>query len=142
MTGSEGTQVEFAAATSASLDGVSGREERTPSFRPKWTSTPALRHRERHQSGRAGWLRAAVLGSDDAIASTASLVERARAASCRLINGEAAAAVSANLGFSDQAHMTRELGSSFGFTPARFRKDPLLAELFKNAEAEAGTMRQ
>jgi VIT1/CCC1 family predicted Fe2+/Mn2+ transporter len=31
-------------------------------------------HGERHQSGRAGWLRAAVLGSDDAIVSTASLM--------------------------------------------------------------------
>lgn len=31
-------------------------------------------HRERHRSGRAGWLRAAVLGSDDAIVSTASLM--------------------------------------------------------------------
>ena len=30
-------------------------------------------HREMHRSGRAGWLRAAVLGSDDAIVSTASL---------------------------------------------------------------------
>jgi VIT1/CCC1 family predicted Fe2+/Mn2+ transporter len=29
---------------------------------------------ERHRSGRAGWLRAAVLGSDDAIVSTASLM--------------------------------------------------------------------
>ena len=29
---------------------------------------------ERHKSGRAGWLRAAVLGSDDAIVSTASLM--------------------------------------------------------------------
>jgi VIT1/CCC1 family predicted Fe2+/Mn2+ transporter len=34
----------------------------------------ARRHRENHQSGRAGWLRAAVLGSDDAIVSTASLM--------------------------------------------------------------------
>ena len=32
------------------------------------------RHRETHRSGRAGWLRAAVLGSDDAIVSTASLM--------------------------------------------------------------------
>jgi len=32
------------------------------------------RHRERHYSGRAGWLRAAVLGSNDAIVSTASLM--------------------------------------------------------------------
>ena len=37
----------------------------------KQTSHP---HREKHQSGRAGWLRAAVLGSDDAIVSTASLM--------------------------------------------------------------------
>ncbi len=32
------------------------------------------RHRETHLSGRAGWLRAAVLGSNDAIVSTASLM--------------------------------------------------------------------
>ena len=32
------------------------------------------RHREPHRSDRAGWLRAAVLGSDDAIVSTASLM--------------------------------------------------------------------
>src|SRR6267142_211480 len=32
------------------------------------------RHREAHRSGRAGWLRAAVLGADDAIVSTASLM--------------------------------------------------------------------
>jgi VIT1/CCC1 family predicted Fe2+/Mn2+ transporter len=31
-------------------------------------------HSEKHRSGRAGWLRAAVLGSDDAIVSTASLM--------------------------------------------------------------------
>jgi vacuolar iron transporter family protein len=31
-------------------------------------------HGEKHQLGRAGWLRAAVLGSDDAIVSTASLM--------------------------------------------------------------------
>src|SRR5262249_12340309 len=34
----------------------------------------APKHREKHRSGRAGWLRAAVLGSDDAIVSTASLM--------------------------------------------------------------------
>lgn len=34
----------------------------------------ALPHRETHRSGRAAWLRAAVLGSDDAIVSTASLM--------------------------------------------------------------------
>jgi vacuolar iron transporter family protein len=34
----------------------------------------ARRHREIHHSGRVGWLRAAVLGSNDAIVSTASLM--------------------------------------------------------------------
>lgn len=39
-------------------------------------ATPALAEdrEERHRSRRAGWLRAAVLGSDDAIVSTASLM--------------------------------------------------------------------
>jgi VIT1/CCC1 family predicted Fe2+/Mn2+ transporter len=34
----------------------------------------ARRHRERHRTNRIGWLRAAVLGANDGIASTASLV--------------------------------------------------------------------
>ncbi len=34
----------------------------------------ARRHREKHRSGRTSWLRAAVLGSNDAIVSTASLM--------------------------------------------------------------------
>src|SRR6185295_11881047 len=33
-----------------------------------------MEHRERHRSGRIGWLRAAVLGANDGIVSTASLV--------------------------------------------------------------------
>ncbi len=33
-----------------------------------------MRHRERHRSGRTGWLRAAVLGANDGIVSTASLI--------------------------------------------------------------------
>jgi VIT1/CCC1 family predicted Fe2+/Mn2+ transporter len=33
-----------------------------------------VRHRERHRMGRTGWLRAAVLGANDGILSTASLV--------------------------------------------------------------------
>ena len=41
----------------------------------------ALRQREAHRSGRSGWLRAAVLGSDDAIVSTASLMIGVAAAS-------------------------------------------------------------
>lgn len=36
--------------------------------------TTRSRHGEQHRSARAGWLRAAVLGSDDAIVSTASLM--------------------------------------------------------------------
>lgn len=34
----------------------------------------ARRHTEQHSSGRAGWLRAAVLGADDGLLSTASLI--------------------------------------------------------------------
>src|SRR5450631_3239158 len=34
----------------------------------------SVRHREWHRTGRIGWLRAAVLGADDGIVSTASLV--------------------------------------------------------------------
>jgi VIT1/CCC1 family predicted Fe2+/Mn2+ transporter len=44
----------------------------------------ARRHQESHTSGRAGWLRAAVLGSDDAIVSTASLVIGVAASSASL----------------------------------------------------------
>ena len=40
-----------------------------------------IRQREAHRSGRSGWLRAAVLGSDDAIVSTASLMIGVAAAS-------------------------------------------------------------
>jgi len=40
----------------------------------KPASRKPLPHGEMHRSGRAGWLRAAVLGSDDAIVSTASLM--------------------------------------------------------------------
>ncbi len=52
---------------------------------PNWdvkTQTASLKNRvERHRSGRAGWLRAAVLGSDDAIVSVASLMIGVAAAS-------------------------------------------------------------
>src|SRR5690349_22708148 len=34
----------------------------------------AVRHRERHRTKRTGWLRAAVLGANDGILSTASLI--------------------------------------------------------------------
>lgn len=35
---------------------------------------PAARHSEHHRNARIGWLRAAVLGANDGIVSTASLV--------------------------------------------------------------------
>ncbi|MGH9146983.1 MAG: VIT1/CCC1 transporter family protein, partial [Vicinamibacterales bacterium] len=38
-------------------------------------------HRERHRTGRIGWLRAAVLGANDGIVSTASLIVGVAAAS-------------------------------------------------------------
>lgn len=38
------------------------------------TAPSRRQHRERHSTGRVGWLRAAVLGSNDAIISTASLM--------------------------------------------------------------------
>ena len=38
------------------------------------TMGPPARHRERHRTDRIGWLRAAVLGANDGIVSTASLV--------------------------------------------------------------------
>src|SRR4249920_277555 len=43
---------------------------------PTWKRRPrmALRHMERHRTNRIGWLRAAVLGANDGIVSTASLV--------------------------------------------------------------------
>ena len=40
----------------------------------------ARRHRERHRTNRIGWLRAAVLGANDGIVSTASLVAGVAAA--------------------------------------------------------------
>src|SRR5512142_2850533 len=54
------------------LAGLAVRHHTTPSSIP---------HREMHRSGRVGWLRAAVLGSDDAIVSTASLMIGVAAAS-------------------------------------------------------------
>jgi VIT1/CCC1 family predicted Fe2+/Mn2+ transporter len=39
-----------------------------------------FRHKERHRTARMGWLRAAVLGANDGIVSTASLVHGVAAA--------------------------------------------------------------
>ncbi|MFN9775612.1 MAG: VIT1/CCC1 transporter family protein [Burkholderiales bacterium] len=45
------------------------------------TGAPSRRHAERHRTDRIGWLRAAVLGANDGIVSTASLVVGVAAAS-------------------------------------------------------------
>src|SRR5215510_11727487 len=52
---------------------------RPPSSSPACCNSPAfcedsMKHREQHRSGRIGWLRAAVLGANDGIVSTASLI--------------------------------------------------------------------
>ena len=49
---------------------------------------PHRRHREHHKSSRAGWLRAAVLGSNDAIVSTASLMMGVAAAATGFVLGQ------------------------------------------------------
>src|SRR5258705_12385612 len=46
----------------------------TISNHDKWIAGMAKRHWERHRTERIGWLRAAVLGANDGIVSTASLV--------------------------------------------------------------------
>ena len=51
------------------------------SMRSSEVSRGPIRQREAHRSGRSGWLRAAVLGSNDAIVSTASLMIGVAAAS-------------------------------------------------------------
>src|SRR5512132_3175810 len=52
--------------------GEGGMGERCPPITE--TTGMARHHRERHRTGRIGWLRAAVLGANDGIVSTASLV--------------------------------------------------------------------
>src|SRR5665811_765418 len=47
---------------------------------------PSRHHPERHRTDRIGWLRAAVLGANDGIVSTASLVVGVAAASASLGN--------------------------------------------------------
>jgi len=44
----------------------------------------ARRHRERHNAGRAGWLRAAVLGANDGLVSTSSIVVGVATSGARL----------------------------------------------------------
>lgn len=59
----------------------------------------ALRHIERHRNDRIGWLRAAVLGANDGIVSTASLILGVAAANADhgsiLVSGTAALAAGA-----------------------------------------------
>lgn len=54
---------------------ASGEIDRRGGAAPRgMTSAPRMDLVERHRSGRSGWLRAAVLGADDALVSTASLM--------------------------------------------------------------------
>lgn len=62
------------------------------------------------------------------------LLGRARRAVLRLAQGRPLAEVACDCGFSDQAHMTRDLLRWFGTTPARLRRDgPALAVLAQPA---------
>jgi len=65
---------------------------------------------------------------------------RARAASDRLAIGGDAATVAGELGFSDQAHMTRELRRFFDATPGAIQARPELADLFNPGRDAAGTL--
>jgi VIT1/CCC1 family predicted Fe2+/Mn2+ transporter len=58
---------------------VAAHEQSAPAG--KRIMLPRLRHTERHRTDRIGWLRAAVLGANDGIVSTASLVVGVAAAS-------------------------------------------------------------
>ena len=46
-----------------------------------------VRHRERHRTARLGWLRAAVLGANDGVVSTASLILGVAATSAWALSG-------------------------------------------------------
>jgi len=98
---------------------------------------------EQHQSGRAGWLRAAVLGADDAIVSTASLMIGVLAASASreaaliagvagLVAGAMSMAVGEFVSVSSQrdaerADIAREQGELAGQPRAELRE---LAEIY------------
>ncbi len=102
-------------------------------------------HGERHRSSRAGWLRAAVLGSDDAIVSTASLMIGVAAASASkgaivvagvagLVAGAMSMAVGEYVSVSsqrdaEQADITREKGELAAQPQAELRE---LAQLYVN----------
>jgi len=49
-------------------------EQHAPSYSVRLTGASILRHSEFHRSHRIGWLRAAVMGANDGIVSTASLI--------------------------------------------------------------------
>ncbi|MHA7777783.1 AraC family transcriptional regulator [Roseibium sp. M-1] len=57
------------------------------------------------------------------------LLGRARRAACLLPSSLPLAEIAADCGFSDQAHMTRDLRRWFGRSPAQLRRDPGALEL-------------
>ena len=99
---------------------------------------PSRRHAERHRTDRIGWLRAAVLGANDGIVSTASLVVGVAAASASQSNvlltgvaGLVAGAMSMAAGEyvsvhsqadTEQADLTRERGELEGDPAAELRE--------------------
>jgi VIT1/CCC1 family predicted Fe2+/Mn2+ transporter len=109
------------------------------------TTPPSLPEQgEMHRSGRAGWLRAAVLGSDDAIVSTASLMIGVAASSAPKgailvagVAGMVAGAMSMAVGEyvsvssqrdAEQADIQRETGELAGQPEAELRELALIYE--------------
>ena len=109
-------------------------------MRSVWHAPPmsSRRHAERHRTDRIGWLRAAVLGANDGIVSTASLVVGVAAASASQSNvlltgvaGLVAGAMSMAAGEyvsvhsqadTEQADLTRERGELEGDPAAELRE--------------------
>jgi VIT1/CCC1 family predicted Fe2+/Mn2+ transporter len=77
-------------------------------------------HGERHQSGRAGCLRAAVLGSDDAIVSTASLMIGVAASSA----SQGATLIAGGAGLVAGA-MSMAVGEYVSVSAQRTRSEPI-----------------
>lgn len=59
------------------------------------------------------------------------LLARARRAAVMLTSTEALAAIAEDCGFSDQAHMTRDLARWFGATPAQLRRNGHMLNLLR-----------
>src|SRR5512134_1891068 len=114
-----------------------------------------MRHRERHRTDRIGWLRAAVLGANDGIVSTASLVLGVAAAGSShgniLVTGVAglvAGAMSMAAGEYVSVHSQSDTErADLSRERAELEKDPLaerreLAAIYVGRGLEAGLAQQ